>query len=239
MNNIYFFKRRKHDYENFLATLFLPPGPRESMIAVRAFNVSVSQIQDQVSEGMIGQMRMKFWSDTLEAVYLNTPPAQLVALQLCEAVQHHKLSKRWFSRLISSRENHLTSKSFESLSALENYAENSVSSVLYLTLESLNVRTVEADHAASHIGRAQGIITFLRAIPYNAKRQQVYVPIDLLVQHKVSQNDFIRGVADTKMKDLVFDLASSANAHIDKVPNLDYLLSFSHFDLYFFYRPEV
>lgn len=200
-----------------MAALLLPSGPRESTIAVRAFNVSVAQVQDQVSQGMIGQMRMKFWSDTLDAVYQNAPPAQLVAQQLHEAVQRHKLSKRWFQRLISSRENNLTSKSFESLSALDNYAEYSASSVLYLTLESLNIRTVDADHAASHVGRAQGIVTLLRAIPYNAKRQQVYVPIELLVKHKVSQNDFIRGIEDTKMKDLIFDVASTANSHIEKV----------------------
>lgn len=189
--------------------------------------MSVAQVQDQVSQGMIGQMRMKFWSDTLDAVYQNAPPAQLVARQLHEAVQRHKLSKRWFQRLISSRENNLTSKSFESLSALDNYAEYSTSSVLYLTLESLNIRTVDADHAASHIGRAQGIVTLLRAIPYNAKRQQVYVPIELLVQHKVSQNDFIRGVNDTKMKDLIFDVASTANSHIEKVFKTSFCLLFS------------
>ena len=177
----------------------------------------MAQVQDQVSQGLIGQMRMKFWSDTLETVYHNDPPAQLVALQLHEAVQRHKLSKRWLKRLISSRENHLTSKAFQSLSAVEDYAEHSVSSILYLTLESLNVRTLDCDHAASHVGRAQGLVTFLRAIPYNARRQQVYVPLDLLVQYKVSQNDFIRGTDDKKMKDLIFDVASAANAHIEKV----------------------
>ncbi|XP_046463492.1 NADH dehydrogenase (ubiquinone) complex I, assembly factor 6-like [Daphnia pulex] len=207
---------RKHDYENFLAALLLPPASRQSTIAVRAFNVSLAQVQDQVSQGTIGQMRMKFWSETLEAVYQNTPPAQLVALQLYEAVQRHNLSKRWLQRLISSRENHLSSKAFQSLSKVEDYAEHSVSSVLYLTLESLNIRKVDSDHAASHIGRAQGLVTLLRAIPYNSKRQQVYVPLDLLVQHKVSQNDFLRGSDDKKVKDLIFDVASTANAHIQK-----------------------
>jgi len=48
---------RKHDYENFLASLILPIGARESVIAVRAFNVSVAQVEDQVSQGTIGQMR--------------------------------------------------------------------------------------------------------------------------------------------------------------------------------------
>lgn len=201
----------------------MPQGSRKSTIAVRAFNVSLAQVQDQVSQGTIGQMRMKFWSETLEAVYQNTPPAQLVALQLHEAVQRSNLSKRWLQRLISSREDHLSSKAFQSLSKVEDYAEHSVSSVLYLTLETLNIRKVESDHAASHIGRAQGLVTLLRAIPYNSRRQQVYVPLDLLVQHKVSQNDFLRGSDDKKMKDLIFDVASSANAHIQKVMSVKFV----------------
>lgn len=44
-------------------------------------------------------------------------------------------------------------RSLPTLAALENYAEDTSSSVLYLILESLRVRNMEADHAASHIGK--------------------------------------------------------------------------------------
>merc|ERR1712071_751726 len=211
---------RKYDYENFLASLLLPSGPREDVIAIRAFNVSVAQVQDQVSQGLIGQMRMKFWEDTLESMYHDAPPSQPVALQLHKAIKTNRLSKQWLQRLVSSREKNLNSKSFQSLSAVETYAENSVSPVLYLTLECLNVRNVHADHAASHIGRAQGLVTLLRAVPHNSQNNRVYVPIDLLVKHKVSQQALIRGTADKNVKDLVFDIASTANAHIEKARSL-------------------
>lgn len=48
-------------------------------------------------------------------------------------------------------------KSFDTVASLEAYAENSAASVLYLTLECIAVRSIHADHAASHLGRAQGI----------------------------------------------------------------------------------
>lgn len=169
------------------------------------------------------KFRLKFWVDTLETVYQNTPPAHPVATQLSKAVQKHKLNKRWLQRLINSREEHLSIKSFESVAALETYAENSVSSVLYLTLECLSIRNVHADHAASHIGRAQGLATLLRAIPYQAQRNKVYIPLELLVKYKVSQNELIRGSNEKKIKDLVFDLASTANAHVEKVGNYSVL----------------
>ena len=46
-------------------------------------------------------------------------------------------------------------KSFNDIQSAEDYAEKSVSSILYLTLEALDVKNVNADHAASHIGKAQ------------------------------------------------------------------------------------
>lgn len=47
------------------------------------------------------------------------------------------------------------------------------------------VKNVHADHAASHIGKAQGLTTLLRATPYHAQQRRVYLPIDIIV--KVSE----------------------------------------------------
>lgn len=41
------------------------------------------------------------------------------------------------------------------------------------------VKDVHADHAASHIGKAQGITTCLRATPYHSGRRKVYLPMDV------------------------------------------------------------
>lgn len=53
-------------------------------------------------------------------------------------------------------------KHFNSLEDMEKYAEKSVSSVYYLILEGCGVKNVHADHAASHLGKAQGITQQLR-----------------------------------------------------------------------------
>ena len=44
------------------------------------------------------------------------------------------------------------------------------------------VRNVEADHAASHIGKSQGLVTLLRATPYHANRRKVYLPTNILIK---------------------------------------------------------
>jgi len=45
-----------------------------------------------------------------------------------------------------------------------------------------DVRNVQSDHAASHIGKAQGLVTLVRAVHYHARRNRVYLPRDLMIK---------------------------------------------------------
>uniref|UniRef100_A0A8C5PGY4 NADH dehydrogenase (ubiquinone) complex I, assembly factor 6 n=1 Tax=Leptobrachium leishanense TaxID=445787 RepID=A0A8C5PGY4_9ANUR len=206
---------RKCDYEGFLCALVLPPGSRNSAFALRAFNVELSQVKDSVSQRSLGMMRMQFWRDAVQKIYNGSPPQHPVVLELSKAVQKHKLTKRWLTRIIDEREKDLQDKPYHSLKDLESYAENTQSSLLYLTLETLNVKDVHADHAASHIGKAQGIVTCLRAVPYHSSRRQVILPIDLCMLHGASQEEFVRGSQEKNVKDVVYDLAGQAHVHLE------------------------
>ncbi|XP_053571194.1 NADH dehydrogenase (ubiquinone) complex I, assembly factor 6 isoform X3 [Bombina bombina] len=160
-------------------------------------------------------MRMQFWRDTVQEVYGDKPPHHPVALELSEAVQKHRLNKRWITRIIDAREKNLDDRAYRNLQELETYAENTQSSLLYLTLECLDVKDVHADHAASHIGKAQGIVTCLRAVPYHSSKRQVFLPVDICMLHGASQEDFIRGSQERIVKDVVFDIASQAHVHLE------------------------
>ncbi|KAK2193638.1 hypothetical protein NP493_11g14025 [Ridgeia piscesae] len=211
---------RKYDYENFLATLLLPKTARRAAFAVRAFNVEIAQIRDLVSERNIALMRIHFWKDTLERIYKGQPPETPIALELAKAVKQHKLSKQWFARVIEAREDNLYDQHYHNLKEVENYGEKTVSSINYLILESLDVRNIHADHAASHLGKAVGIITLIRAVPFHANRGNVYLPIDLMMQFGVSQEEVQRGCREAKMKDLIYNIASQAHLQLEAAKSL-------------------
>ncbi|XP_062935730.1 NADH dehydrogenase (ubiquinone) complex I, assembly factor 6 isoform X2 [Cynocephalus volans] len=170
---------RKRDYEGYLCSLLLPAESRNSAFALRAFNVELAQVKDSVSEKTIGLMRMQFWKKTVEDIYCDNPPHQPVAIELWKAVKRHNLTKRWLLKIIDEREKNLDDKAYHNIQELENYAENTQSSLLYLTLEILGIKDLHADHAASHIGKAQGIVTCLRATPYHGSRRKVFLPMDI------------------------------------------------------------
>ncbi|XP_019568905.2 NADH dehydrogenase (ubiquinone) complex I, assembly factor 6 isoform X2 [Rhinolophus sinicus] len=205
---------RKRDYEGYLCSLLLPAESRSSAFALRAFNVELAQVKDMVSEKTIGLMRMQFWKKTVDDIYSDNPPHQPVAIELWKAVKRHNLTKRWLMKIIDEREKNLDDKAYRNIQELENYAENTQSSLLYLTLEILGIKDLHADHAASHIGKAQGIVTCLRATPYHGTRRRVFLPMDICMLHGVSQEDFLRKNQDKNVRDVIYDIASQAHLHL-------------------------
>ncbi|XP_062500909.1 NADH dehydrogenase (ubiquinone) complex I, assembly factor 6-like isoform X2 [Corticium candelabrum] len=165
-------------------------------------------------------MRIKFWRDTLNSIYSTSSPNQPVAVALREAVRTKKLSKQWLTRLLDARESNLDDRLYVTLKDVEDYAENTSSSTLYLTLEAVGVRDVQSDHAASHLGKAEGIVTLLRATPYHAHNKKVFLPMELLALHRLSQEDVLRRQNSSSLQDVVYDVASQANMHLNMARSL-------------------
>ncbi|KAK9514408.1 hypothetical protein VZT92_027876 [Zoarces viviparus] len=205
---------RSRDYDGYVSSLLLPEEARRSSLALRAFNVELAQVKDSVSQKTIGLMRMQFWKAAIEEIYRDEPPNQPVSAELWRAVRKHYLTKRWLLRIITERETGLDDRAYRNLQELETYSENTQSSLIYLLLECLGLKNVHADHAASHIGKAQGIVTCLRATPYHSSRRKVYLPMDVCMLHGASQEDFIRGSREQNVRDVVYDIASQAHVHL-------------------------
>ncbi|KAM3873193.1 NADH dehydrogenase (ubiquinone) complex I, assembly factor 6 [Diretmus argenteus] len=205
---------RSRDYAGFVCSLLLPEEARRSSLALRAFNVELAQVKDSVSQKTIGLMRMQFWKTAIEDIYRDEPPLQPVSAELWRAVRKHYLTKRWLLRIVTDREKDMDDRAYRNLQELEAYSENTQSSLLYLLLECLGLKDIHADHAASHIGKAQGIVTCLRATPYHSSRRRVYLPMDVCMLHGTSQEDFIRGSREQKVRDVAYDIASQAHVHL-------------------------
>ncbi|XP_062987035.1 NADH dehydrogenase (ubiquinone) complex I, assembly factor 6 isoform X1 [Elgaria multicarinata webbii] len=173
------------------------------------------QIKDSITQKTIGLMRIQFWRKAIEDIYHDNPPQQPVAIELWKAIKRQHLTKRWLMKIIDEREKNLDDRAYQNINELEMYAENTQSALLYLTLETLGVKDIHADHAASHIGKAQGIVTCLRATPYHASRGKVFLPMDICMLHSVSQEDFVRCNREKKVKDVIYDIASQAHVHLE------------------------
>ncbi|KAF7722804.1 NADH dehydrogenase (ubiquinone) complex I, assembly factor 6 [Apophysomyces ossiformis] len=202
--------KRQGDYEGYLAIAFFPRHLRNAQYAIRAFNLEVATVRENVSNPTIGKMRMQFWKDTVDKVFEGKPPQQPVALALHDALQHCELSPMWFKRIITERTSNLDDHQFMTIKDMETYSENTASSLLYLQLESLGLRDVHADHAISHIGKMIGISTFLRSLPFHLSQKRLVLPAQITAKYKLSQEDMIRYGHVEGVEDAVFEVATAA-----------------------------
>lgn len=137
------------------------------------------------SDNKIALMRLKFWEDAITKIFDKNKkvplPKHPVVEELGLASERSKLTKRYFDRLISARR--IPNFNFITMKAMEQYAEETTSSINYLVLEALNCRNVHADHAASHLGKSQGILNLLRSIYSQRSNQHLPIPQELLIKH--------------------------------------------------------
>lgn len=189
---------------------------------------------------------MQFWRDAITKALAGSPPKEPVAVLLAGANDilqqrtdgKHKLSKSWLHRVISTREQYLSNPPYTNMAALEAYAENTYSTLLYLTLQALPMQSITADHLASHIGKAAGIAAVLRGLPLIAfppppnkhsnqsgfggslglplsRQGVVTLPLDVMADAGVKEEDVLRqGGAAPGLKDAVFTVATRANDHL-------------------------
>ncbi|KAJ5247860.1 hypothetical protein N7468_002843 [Penicillium chermesinum] len=242
----------KYDRPSYTLSSFIPPHARSFYLALRALNVSLALIPETTSSHTIGLMRLQFWRDAVAKILAGSPPKEPVAILLASAISdlhertegHARISRSWLTRLISAREQTLTNDPYSSIADLESYAENTYSTLMYLTLAALPMTSVTADHVASHIGKAVGIAAVLRGLPLvafppptpqsphggaaaslglsgGARQGAVMLPLDVMAQAGVKEEDVLRYGADAEgLRDAVFTVATRASDHLITVEQM-------------------
>ncbi len=238
---------RQYDHPSYILSTFLPPSLRPAHLAIRAFNLELARIPDVSSSAPVRSMRYQFWRDTINSAFALSPARQPVAVLLSSVLASLRstkdparpsLNKSWFLRLISTREKHSTNAPYPSLTHLENYAENTYSTLLYLTLSALPLHSITADHIASHIGKAVGITAVLRGVPllafppppnhhsntaglggtldtHRTQQGAVTLPLDIMAEVGLKEEDVFRyGAEAPGLKDAIFKVATRASDHL-------------------------
>ncbi|RAQ43593.1 hypothetical protein AFGD_005096 [Aspergillus flavus] len=238
----------KYDRPSYTLHTFIPRHAQQFYLALRALNVSLSMIPETTSSHTIGLMRLQFWRESIAKILAGTPPKEPIAILLSSAIAdlhertngRARISKGWLTRLISARERGLTNDPYPDIAALESYAENTYSTLMYLTLSALPMASVTADHVASHVGKAAGIVAVLRGLPLvafpaaraagqqggqqaggAARQGAVMLPLDVMAQAGVKEEEVFRlGAEAPGLRDAVFTVATRASDHLITVQQM-------------------
>jgi NADH dehydrogenase [ubiquinone] 1 alpha subcomplex assembly factor 6 len=199
---------RERDREGYLCGLLMPPGATKAYFAIRAFNVELASVKDshnlrrreqpgqqESSSSVALQMRMQWWRDALKEIYEDEMSVAAdpilrnlsvscwhnpVVRALSQAHQQCDLTRRFLERLIDARDYDLNVAQYSSMNEAATYAEDTISSLLYLSLECTGTRDDNADEVASYAGVGIGLTTALRATPFRLMHGEIPIPKDLL-----------------------------------------------------------
>jgi NADH dehydrogenase [ubiquinone] 1 alpha subcomplex assembly factor 6 len=161
----------------------MPFGPPEHSTLCKELMQEIAQIHDNVKDPTLGKMRMEWWREVVSSTFAGKPVQHPISLAIAECLASDiRLSQTWFKRILNAREKHLMQPQFTSMDDLENYAENTASSLLYLHLEALGIADHNADHCASHIGKAIGITNILRGVVLNMEKRELVLPSEIMAK---------------------------------------------------------
>ncbi|RDA94530.1 hypothetical protein CP533_2761 [Ophiocordyceps camponoti-saundersi (nom. inval.)] len=230
------------DYEATFIHRFVPRTIRDAYAALRSLNLELVRLPELVSKPIIGAMRVQFWQESIDATFAGRPPREPICVLLYEALRDMEQRtgsdatkqsiKFWISRLLKTRQKHMDNRPFPSLGNLEDYAENTYSTMMYATLAFMPLRSTHLDHLASHMGKASGIVAVLRGIPFLASPAQpvktpsgaeapstrepcVLLPLDVMAKAGVKEEEVFRqGPNAPGLDEAVFEVATLAHNHL-------------------------
>jgi phytoene synthase len=204
---------RTHDFARYAATLFVPAALRRGLLALYAFNVEISRIRDQVTQPLPGEIRLQWWSDMLAGAAHGGGEGNPVAAELLLTVRTWDLPLERLSRLLEEHQFDLYNDPMPTLSALEGYL-NETSAVLFaLAAQMAGWQSGEIEHLARHAGLAQGIAQVLAALPRDASRRRLFVPLQLLESHGSAIEELFAGRQPPNLRAALDRLIGEAAAH--------------------------
>jgi len=210
------------DSDRYLASLFAPPARRAHLLALYAFNVEVAKVAETVSQPIMGEMRLEWWRETVEAIHAGTPRSHPVAEALAEAVAEADLPLQPFLTLLDARRADVDLEPFGTDAALEAYCAATASGLMTLAAMSA---APSADRealaaAAEPAGKAWALTGLLRALPFQASRGRVSLSRETLERHGGSAAEIRLGRSTPALRNAMQEMAERARLHLAEARRL-------------------
>ena len=176
---------------------------------------------------MARRLRMQWWKDAISQIYSNAATTSVAGdddlsssarrnptlRSVAHAIRTHQLTHRFIRRLIEARELDLDMTQYTTMSNVAQYGEDTMSNVLYLTFECVNVRDEKADLIASDIGVGLGILTSLRSTGFRILQNECSIPVDVATRYGITM-DMLHAALSVVEKEQD-DSTTSTNTVID------------------------
>lgn len=205
---------RSGDHDRFLTALFAPEPVRENLCIVYAFNLEIARIRDLVTEPLLGEIRLQWWREAIEAIYAGQAVRAHPVLQALEvSIRQCALARPLFDRLLDAHTRDFAATPPVSLMELEHYADATSAGLMRLAVDITGGGA--PDVAIRHAGLAWGLTGLLRSVGFHASRRQIFLPCDLMRAEGLTQEAVYSCRQSPELRRVMLVLASHAQSHLD------------------------
>jgi 15-cis-phytoene synthase len=205
---------RAHDFARYASTLFVPAAQRRALLALYAFNVEISRVREQVSQPLPGEIRLQWWTDVLAGAGHGGVEGNPVAAELLLAIRNWRLPVERLSRLIDEHQFDLYNDPMPTKAALEGYINDTSAALFSLGAAIAGQQSDGIEHLARHAGLAQGIAQVIAALPVDASRRQLFVPLQLLESHGRDMEEVFAGKQTPQLRPALDQLIGEGREHL-------------------------
>ena len=202
---------RTGDQDRYWAALLAPQAVRTDLLALYAFNIEIAQIAEQVSEPQLGEIRLEWWREALNAAIAGGTADHPVLRPLAAAVSDHGLPPDLLEGLIGARSFDLAREPMPDFAALRAYLLATAGAVFRLGAR-ISGAADAASAASDHAAVAYGLTGLMRALPYHTARGQIFIPADLLAKHGLHPQILLDGEDNQDVRAALRDLRHEAFA---------------------------
>lgn len=204
---------RSSDHDRWLCALFAEPEAREAIFSLLAFNAEIARIRETVSESILGDIRLKWWMETLERLPGDAPGANPVAVNLAQTIRDYDLPVPLFMDMLRGRSLDLNDTPPASMADLVHYADLTGGA-----LHALIARVLAGDMIQGRaLGAVWALVGILRAIPFHYSHGLVLLPEDLLSREGLSKSTFLKPANRANLTRVIAQLARLIESRLSDV----------------------
>jgi phytoene synthase len=175
--------------------LALSPDRREAITAVWDFCRAVDDEVDEHEERPLEQRRagLQQWRDEVAACFEGRQPATPQGQALAAVISQWPLPRLAFEQLIDGCAMDLEPTRFPTFCELRGYCYKVASTVGLICIEIFGYENPATRRYAEELGLALQLTNILRDVPADLARGRLYLPLDELAAHGVTEEDLRAG----------------------------------------------
>ncbi len=206
---------RAHDLPRYYSTLFAPPELRADLLALYGFAAEIARVPHQIKEPMLGELRLRWWSDALVEAVRRDGAGETPALRAAAgAIARHSLPLSAFEALIEARGADLYSDPPATLTDLEGRMGETESALFQMAAIVSGAAAQESADAAGHAGIAYGTARRLSRLASDRAYGRTILPDALLTEHELTASAVLAPEASSNLPPAVMALAAFARRHL-------------------------